>query len=1044
METCDDGNSVTTDACPDGDAGTCQVAFCGDGYVHEGVEGCDDADGDTGDDCPDGPSGSCQPATCGDGFVQEGVDVCDDGNRLADDGCAPDCNVELVSLEPTGQVGLGAWQEVAIDPAVPTTIYAEDVNDVVYSSLDAGRTWRTMCKQAQPSTDFRSVLTVSGAGDRTAYVSGAWRLYRVANRNGADCPYASQYVYGQQAVSSHGVSPRTGDVYIWYADKNEWRRSSDRGTTWSAVRHNLPFAWNKYGYTILDPDNEAHALVLRADSSFGALYQTMDGARFELVTTDFGTFDSSIRFDPTDSTRVYANDGYVSRDGGSTWIADARYAMSKDWEIDASGAGYQLVAGTSTTELRRAHSMDSPAWSPVAGFPGVGDPLHVSVSGSTIAVIVSHHLYISTDGGDTFERVAPRAALRLHSLHATDSGRLYGITSNWSIVRSDTGGATWELMQTPVLFEDYDTIRRIRAHPADPDNVIAYVRAFAGAAYDRSMVVSHDAMVTAAASQQAASGVDTIVAFAPNLPETVYFLGNEFKKSTNGGDTFVTLEPSPWPSVWDPGAAHVSPNNHDVIWAVSNDGMFREYAQAGDTMTDIADRVSPALGGVLPAGLEVYADAASPSGWTVRVIGRDGLLAVSTDDAQTFSGVGGTTGLPHCYQQRFLVSLPENRDVLATACYDYDRGAAWSTDGGHTWTELPTYLCRAYDVTLTSTAVIFTCRHNQPIAFQHTQPSCGDGVIQLPELCDQGVANSDTEADACRTHCRWARCGDGVTDAGEQCDDGNERNGDGCDNNCTTGGCGNGIRDGAEVCDDGPGNSDTTPDACRVDCELPACGDGIVDPSYSETCDAGSANSDTTADACRSDCSRPRCGDGVVDTRETCDDGNTEDGDGCTGGCRFDVAAEPACDNDDNDGDGIVDEGCGGAVPADLSTWQPFSFAYRYETSDCIGERYIKATGLAAGAYVGVILCSPSTYKILLSDHAGGEYYPIGDLANYTGDHCEFVSGTDNGSYYYLDYDGTDQPAYERSGFGETPSFNPNGTSGRIAGYHHCDGYEVP
>ena len=41
--------------------------------------------------------------------------------------------------------------------------------------------------------------------------------------------------------------------------------------------------------------------------------------------------------------------------------------------------------------------------------------------------------------------------------------------------------------------------------------------------------------------------------------------------------------------------------------------------------------------------------------------------------------------------------------------------------------------------------------------------------------------------------------------------------------------CGNGFTDPGEECDDGPFNSDTTPDACRTNCILPRCGDGVPD-----------------------------------------------------------------------------------------------------------------------------------------------------------------------------------------------------------------------
>jgi cysteine-rich repeat protein len=63
-------------------------------------------------------------------------------------------------------------------------------------------------------------------------------------------------------------------------------------------------------------------------------------------------------------------------------------------------------------------------------------------------------------------------------------------------------------------------------------------------------------------------------------------------------------------------------------------------------------------------------------------------------------------------------------------------------------------------------------------------PSCGDGVIDAGEVCDDGDANSDDAPDACRTSCQPAGCGDAVVDAGEVCDDGDRWGGDGCDPAC--------------------------------------------------------------------------------------------------------------------------------------------------------------------------------------------------------------------------------------------------------------------
>ncbi len=104
---------------------------------------------------------------------------------------------------------------------------------------------------------------------------------------------------------------------------------------------------------------------------------------------------------------------------------------------------------------------------------------------------------------------------------------------------------------------------------------------------------------------------------------------------------------------------------------------------------------------------------------------------------------------------------------------------------------------------------------------------CGDGVVDPGEQCDTGSDRSDVAADACRSDCRKAYCGDSVVDSGEQCDDGRSVNG-------------------------------PTSNTCREDCTLPFCGDGVVDDGVH--------------------------GDSVFN--EECDDGNSDDSDGCTVRCK--------------------------------------------------------------------------------------------------------------------------------------------------------------
>jgi MYXO-CTERM domain-containing protein len=76
----------------------------------------------------------------------------------------------------------------------------------------------------------------------------------------------------------------------------------------------------------------------------------------------------------------------------------------------------------------------------------------------------------------------------------------------------------------------------------------------------------------------------------------------------------------------------------------------------------------------------------------------------------------------------------------------------------------------------------------------------------------------------------------------------------------------------------------TLDDFCVVGVMEPVCGDGEVN-GVGEVCDDGAGNSDTAPDACRTDCQVAVCGDGVVDTGEACDDGNSDDDDDCLSDC---------------------------------------------------------------------------------------------------------------------------------------------------------------
>ena len=121
--------------------------------------------------------------------------------------------------------------------------------------------------------------------------------------------------------------------------------------------------------------------------------------------------------------------------------------------------------------------------------------------------------------------------------------------------------------------------------------------------------------------------------------------------------------------------------------------------------------------------------------------------------------------------------------------------------------------------------------------------------------------------------------------------------------------------------------------------EAPYCGDGVVQGG--EECDDGNLNdgdgctnmcmvavcgdgcwykgveecddgNDDDTDACRNNCETARCGDGVIRAKfETCDDGNVSDQDACSSTCQPTRCGDGIVQNPNGEGNG---EACDGSV----------------------------------------------------------------------------------------------------------------------------------
>lgn len=294
--------------------------------------------------------------------------------------------------------------------------------------------------------------------------------------------------------------------------------------------------------------------------------------------------------------------------------------------------------------------------------------------------------------------------------------------------------------------------------------------------------------------------------------------------------------------------------------------------------------------------------------------------------------------------------------------------------------------------------------------------SCGDGVIDPGETCDDGSFNG--KYGFCGGACTYDTafyCGDGELAGGEACDCGastllstpdSRAYGSGpgscganlngvyasspnasCAWNCTgpAAYCGNQTVDSGEVCD---GNDETWSgklcslssaiskrnQPCSSDTE---CGIGGVcgDASVRADCPFGTTRVMTCDDAVGATCTYPNsdwstiacteigsCGDGALDPGEVCDDGNTDGTDGCTDECELNICGDgrvfvgaEQCDEGLQNG-----QGCNSTYGSSCTAC---SLSCRYEVSsgsycgdgEINGSEYCDATSLppVSGECVG-------------------------------------------------------------------------------------------
>ncbi|KAI8516481.1 hypothetical protein Bbelb_050620 [Branchiostoma belcheri] len=86
----------------------------------------------------------------------------------------------------------------------------------------------------------------------------------------------------------------------------------------------------------------------------------------------------------------------------------------------------------------------------------------------------------------------------------------------------------------------------------------------------------------------------------------------------------------------------------------------------------------------------------------------------------------------------------------------------------------------------------------------------------------------------------------------------------------------------------------------------------------------------------------------------------------------------------------------------------PYDFSFDNSCNSCHGAKYVRQSQYSYGGrplFVGVILCSSTRYKILMSDSLSGTFRNIGDSSGHGQDHCELVGASVDPPLSALDSD---------------------------------------
>jgi photosystem II stability/assembly factor-like uncharacterized protein len=527
----------------------------------------------------------------------------------------------------------GAVSALAIDPVVPTTLYAGVPYVGLYKTLDGAAHWSLIL----PTDDWIPTLAVDTAHPSTVYASLQEGLLKSTDGGESWLPL------GLPGVGAIAIDPRSPEI-VYVESGAGISKSTDGGATWSSLAV-LPPVGQGMGLAM----DLAHADVLYAlgrdvpaGSTRLALYRTDDGgANWTLIATP-DAYLYSVTVDPV-SSRVYiASDGGVFRsvDRGTTWasvlggnfftVRAVRGSEIYAYGLDPGGL-FQTVDGG---DHWAALSTPLPMQAVVAGSPTEPATLYMGLDGAGVAKSVDQGrtLSILSEGiRGLYPSIAMDPDQPSDVFAGSDAGLSHSLDGGgaWSLVnssyaltavaiqpgtldlfsvlgQSSDGGVTWRSIAYPIESPTVPAIPRSMPRTLFIGNSCPGGTAQVFKSSDSGVSWSRvfDSGQPGCVSLLVSSGGTEVIAMVRILEGEYY--EQRVSQSRDGGLSWMDLDTSGWLDGPDAVVLAVDPTDPNVVYAehsaklwISNvgGGQWKEISTGLATLTPVSslvvDPVSP-------------------------------------------------------------------------------------------------------------------------------------------------------------------------------------------------------------------------------------------------------------------------------------------------------------------------------------------------------------------------------------------------------------------------------------------------------------------